>query len=182
MFLSYSRKDSGLVGRIAEALMAAGFLADFDQASHDPHNVSAGISAEDEWWKRLQEMIAAADVTVFLVSPDSAESKVCDEEIAYARALGKRIIAVLARPVDFAKAPPRLAALNVRIDFSEGGPGFEAAFGALTSALEMNVIWHREGRKYLARVQEWDSEGRPKSQLLREGAVDTRTLARHLDQ
>ncbi len=172
VFLSYSRKDSGLVGRIAEALMAAGFLADFDQASHDPHNVSAGISAEDEWWKRLQEMIAAADVMVFLVSPDSAESKVCDEEIAYARALGKRIIAVLARPVDFAKAPPRLAALNVRIDFSEGGPGFEAAFSALTSALEMNVIWHREGRKYLARVQEWDSEGRPRSQLLREGAVE----------
>lgn len=152
--------------------MAAGFLADFDQASHDPHNVSAGISAEDEWWKRLQEMIAAADVMVFLVSPDSAESKVCDEEIAYARALGKRIIAVMARPVDFAKAPPRLAALNVRIDFSESGPGFDAAFGALTSALEMNVIWHREGRKYLARVQEWDTEGRPKSQLLREGAVE----------
>ncbi len=172
VFLSYSRKDSGLVGRIAEALMAAGFLADFDQASHDPHNVSAGISAEDEWWKRLQEMIASADAMVFLVSPDSASSKVCDEEIAYARALGKRIIAVLARPVDFAKAPPRLSALNVRIDFSDGGPGFEAALGALTSALEMNVVWHREARKYLARVQEWDSEGRPKSQLLREGAVE----------
>ena len=172
VFLSYSRKDAALVERMAEALMAAGFLADFDRASHDPHNVSAGISAEDEWWKRLQEMIAAADVMVFLVSPDSAASPVCGEEIAYARALGKRIIAVLARPVDFSKAPPRLSALNVRIDFSEDGKGFDAALGALTSALEMNVIWHREGRKYLARVQEWDSEGRPRSHLLREGAVE----------
>ena len=172
VFLSYSRKDEGLVAQMSGALMAAGFLADYDQASHDPHNVSAGISAEDEWWKRLQEMIAAADVMVFLVSPDSAASAVCGEEIAYARALGKRIIAVLARPVDFAKAPPRLAALNVRIDFSESGPGFEAALGALTSALEMNVVWHREGRKYLARVQEWDAGGRPKSRLLREGAVE----------
>lgn len=172
VFLSYSRKDSGLVGQIAEALMAAGFLADFDQASHDQHNVSAGISAEDEWWQRLQEMIAAADTMVFLVSPDSAASQVCDEEIAYARALGKRIIAVLARPVDFARAPPRLSALNVRIDFSEGGPGFQAALASLTSALETNVVWHRQARKYLARVQEWDSAGRPKSQLLREGAVE----------
>jgi WD40 repeat protein len=172
VFLSYSRRDKDLVARIAEGLMAAGFLPDFDQAAHDPDNVSAGISAEDEWWKRLQEMIAAADVMVFLVSPDSAVSAVCDEEIAYARALGKRIIAVLAREVDFAKAPPRLSALNVRIDFSEGGPGFDAALAGLTRALEMNVGWHREGRKYYARVQEWDVAGRPKSRLLREGAVE----------
>lgn len=172
VFLSYSRKDGDVMGRIADGLQGAGFLADFDKASHDPHNVTAGISAEDEWWKRLQEMIAAADVMVFLVSPDSASSAVCDEEIAYARALGKRIIAVLARPVDFAKAPPRLSALNVRIDFSENGPGFDAALAGLVTALEMNVGWHREGRKYYARVQEWDVAGRPRSRLLREGAVD----------
>ncbi|MBU3921545.1 TIR domain-containing protein [Hyphomonas sp.] len=172
VFLSYSRRDSGLVTRVAEGLGAAGFLADFDQAAHDPHNVTAGISAEDEWWKRLQEMIASADVMVFLVSPDSAQSAVCDEEIAYARALGKRIIAALARPVDFARAPPRLSALNVRIDFSEGGPGFDAGLADLVSALEMNVGWHREGRKYYARVQEWDTAGRTKSRLLREGAVE----------
>ncbi|MBI1399215.1 TIR domain-containing protein [Hyphomonas sp.] len=172
VFLSYSRKDGEVMGRIAEGLQRAGFLADFDKASHDPHNVTAGISAEDEWWKRLQEMIAAADVMAFLVSPDSATSAVCDEEIAYARALGKRIIAVLARPVDFAKAPPRLSALNVRIDFSESGPGFDAALAGLVTALEMNVGWHREGRKYYARVQEWDVAGRPKSRLLREGAVE----------
>jgi WD40 repeat protein len=172
VFLSYSRKDAALVQRVADGLMAAGFLADFDQAAHDPGNVSAGISAEDEWWERLQEMIAAADAMVFLVSPDSAASAVCDEEIAYARALGKRIIAVLARSVDFARAPPRLSALNVRIDFSEDGPGFDAALAGLVAALETNVGWHRDGRKYLIRVQEWDGEGRPKSQLLREGAVE----------
>lgn len=172
VFLSYSRKDAALVQRVAEGLSAAGFFADFDQAAHDPGNVSAGIAAEDEWWKRLQEMIASADVMVFLVSPDSAASAVCDEEIAYARALGKRILAVLARPVDFAKAPPRLSALNVRIDFSEGGPGFDGAMAALVSALSMNVGWHRNGRKYFARVQEWDAGGRPKSRLLREGAVE----------
>lgn len=172
VFLSYSRKDGEVMARVAEGLLAAGFLADFDKASHDPHNVTSGISAEDEWWKRLQEMIAAADVMVFLVSPDSATSQVCDEEIAYARALGKRIIAVLARPVDFAKAPPRLSALNVSIDFTEGGRGFDAAMAGLVSALEMNVGWHREGRKYYARVQEWDTRGRPRSLLLREGAVE----------
>ncbi|HAX42922.1 MAG TPA: hypothetical protein DCY80_10250, partial [Solibacterales bacterium] len=170
VFLSYSRRDKDLVARIAEGLMAAGFLPDFDQAAHDPDNVSAGISAEDEWWKRLQEMIAAADVMVFLVSPDSATSAVCDEEIAYARALGKRIIAVLAREVDFAKAPPRLSALNVRIDFSDGGPGFDAALAGLTRALEMNVGWHRDGRKYYARVQEWDTAGGRGNSPLREGA------------
>ena len=58
-------------------------------------------------------MIAAADIMVFIVSPESAESPVCDREIAHARELGKRIIAILFRPIDFAGAPKLLAALNV---------------------------------------------------------------------
>jgi hypothetical protein len=49
---------------------------------------------------------------VFIVSPDGAASEVCDQEIAYARNLGKRIVPVLLRPIDFAKAPPKLSALN----------------------------------------------------------------------
>ena len=89
VFLSYSRKDGAFTHRLAGALAARGYEPDFDQSSRDPSNVSTGISAEDEWWQRLQDMIAAADAMVFIVSPDSAASRVCDEEIAYARGIGK---------------------------------------------------------------------------------------------
>ena len=157
--------------RLADTLLARGLQPDFDQSTYDPDNIEGGISAEDDWWMRLQEMIAAADVMVFLVSPQSAGSKVCDEEVAYARALGKRIIPILARPTDFAKVPPRLAALNVKIDFSESGRGFDVATDELVNTLERNVHWHREGRKLDQRISEWEIRGRPDSLLMRSGAV-----------
>lgn len=171
VFLSYSRQNEAFMRQIADALKARGFEPDFDQATYDPHQISGGISAEDEWWVRIQEMIAACDVMLFMVSPGSSGSVVCDEEIAYARALGKRIIAVKVQDIDFAKAPPRLAALNVQIDFSESGPGFDAAMDATALALNTDVSWHREGRRLFDRISEWDRKERPNGLLLREGAL-----------
>ena len=104
VFLSYSRKDEAFTPRLAAALEGRGYAPDFDQSARDPANVETGIAAEDEWWQRLKDMIAAADVMVFIVSPDSAASRVCDEEIAYARALGKRIIPILRRPASAGRA------------------------------------------------------------------------------
>jgi hypothetical protein len=116
---------------------------DWDQTTADPDNVSTGIAAENEWWPRLQELIAAADVIVFVVSPDSARSNVCDEEIAYARALGKRVIAILYRSIDFHKAPPRLAALNVKISFVGDAAAYDKSLDQLASALALDVGWIR---------------------------------------
>ncbi|MEM9180301.1 MAG: TIR domain-containing protein [Pseudomonadota bacterium] len=172
VFLSYSRRDTALMLRIAESLRARGFEPDFDQSSHDPDNVSGGISAEDEWWLRLQEMIATCDVMVFLASPASAKSDVCDEELAYARQTGKRIIPVLAAEIDFATAPPRLAALNVKIDATQTGDTFDTTMDALQAALNVNVGWRRDGRRLADRMAEWDRRDRPMSLLLRPGAVE----------
>jgi hypothetical protein len=141
VFLSYSRKDRTFVEWLAAALTARGVVADWDRASADPDNVTTGISAEDEWWERLRRMIAAADVVIFVVSPDAAASKVCDEEIAYARAVGKRTIAVMYRPIDFQTAPPRLAALNIKITFVDAA---DTALEELLRALSVDVAWTRE--------------------------------------
>jgi hypothetical protein len=133
----------------------------------DPSNIESGISAQDEWWQRLQQMIDAADVIVFVVSPDSAASKVCDEEIAYARNLGKRIIPILCRSIDFAKAPGRLAALNVKISFIEdGGATFSTALDRLCAELDVDVGWHRESRRLVQLAVKWGTEGRSADQLM----------------
>lgn len=157
VFISYSRRDAPFVQQLAQALTDNGYLADFDRSQRDPSNVAFGIAAEDEWWPRLQQMIAAADVMVFVVSPDSAASKVCDDEIEYARAVGKRIIAILHRPIDFAAAPKLLAALNVKIDFSEQGrTPWSDALAALRAALDVNVQWVREHTRIGTLALEWD--------------------------
>ena len=101
-------------------------------------------------------MIAASDVVVFVVSPDSAASKVFDEEIAWARGLGKRIIAILRRQIDFAKAPPRLSALNVKIRFTDDSiAALAASLDELSAALDLNVAWYRESRRLTALAVRW---------------------------
>ena len=163
VFLSYSRKDRAFAEWLAAALTERGLVADWDQASVDPDNVTTGISAEDEWWDRLQQMIAAADVVVFIVSPDAAASKVCDEEIAYARAVGKRTIAVMYRPIDFRIAPPRLAALNVKISFVNAA---DAALVELVRALSVDVAWTREATWITQEALRWENSGRAEELLL----------------
>jgi formylglycine-generating enzyme required for sulfatase activity len=178
VFLSYSRNDGIFVHRLAKALAARGYEPDFDQSSFDPANITTGISAEDDWWRRLQDMIAAADVMVFVVSPDSAASKVCDEEIAYARGIGKRVIPILRRPIDFAKAPPRLAALNIKIQFLEDSdPAFDVNLAELCAALDVDVDWHRESRRLAVR---WDQRGRPDDLLVT--TADIRAIGNLLER
>jgi hypothetical protein len=176
VFLSYSRKDGTFVGRLAEALASRGYAPDYDQSPFDPANIESGISAQDDWWQRLQQMLASADVIVFVVSPDSGASKVCDEEIAYARTLGKRIIPILRRPIDFATAPPRLAALNVKINFVDDAEvAFATALQQLCAALDVDVDWYRESRRLTALAARWVSRGRPDDLLLT--AADVRAVS-----
>ncbi len=165
LFISYSRKDGDFVRQLADALTARGYHCNFDQAAYDPDNITTGIAAEDEWWQRIQEMITAADVMVFVVSPFSATSKVCDEEIAFARGLGKRIVAVLRTEIDFLKAPPRLSGLNVKLDFTDDS-GFAASLDELIAVLDLDVLWHRQHNRLITRAVEWDAGNRVQSGLL----------------
>ncbi len=43
----------------------------------------AEIYAFEDWWKRIQALIARADSVVFVLSPDAIASEVCTKEIAY---------------------------------------------------------------------------------------------------
>lgn len=166
VFISYSRADQDFVRRLAASLEERGFAPDWDQTTLDPDNVGAGISAEDEWWGRLQEMIATADTMVFVVSPHSARSQVCDEEIAYARSVGKRVIAIRARPIDFNKAPPRLAGLNAKIAFDGSAGSYDEALDQLTRALLVDVRWMRELARLTVLAERWDASTREADRLL----------------
>jgi hypothetical protein len=173
VLLSYSRNDAPFMRRLAEALANRGYAPDFDQSTRDPANIDTGISAEDEWWPRLKEMIALADAMVFVVSPDSAASPVCDDEIAYARDIGKRIIPVVWREVDFSKLSQRLAALNIgKIDFrDESEAAFAAALDRLAAELDLHVDWHREATRLILLATRWDNGGRSDDLLLTDADV-----------
>jgi WD40 repeat protein len=175
VFLSYSRNDQTFLLRLAEALTEAGFAPDYDQSERDPTNTESGIAAEDEWWPRLQDMIGANDVMVFLVSPVSGKSRVCDWEINCARELGKRIIAVGVRPIDFATAPPLLAGLNVKIRFdAPTADAYDIALAALIMALRHDVGWYRESSRLTQLARRWLARERSPELLL--GSTDVRAV------
>jgi hypothetical protein len=163
-FISYSRKDISFVQRLASELSSNGYLPDFDQSQLDQHNISTGISAEDEWWTRLEEMMAVAEAIVFVVSSSSVASRICDEEIAFARSLGKRVVPVLCETLDLNKLPPRLAALNIKISFVGE---FDRPFQQLAAALETDVTWHREAARIASLAHRWVTKGKPTDQLVR---------------
>ena len=170
-FISYSRNDHITLEKIAGALQKNGIIVDFDLAVGQRANIDGGIAADDDWWQRLQQMIANSDVMVFLVSTNSTKSSVCEEEIAYARAVGKRVIPVLIENLNFGSLPPRLAALNIKLNLSPTGSGFEEVIDELVEVINRDSIWLRQARRYSDRVNEWDANGRPTALLLRNEAV-----------
>jgi WD40 repeat protein len=172
VFLSYSRRDEKFVRQLAAALEPHGYAVDFDQSETDAIGLEFGISAQDRWWLRLKEMIAAADVMVFAISPDSIASRVCDDEIAYANSLGKRIIPVLRRAIDYERAPERVRALNVKLSFeSDDQKRFAHTTERLCAELDLDLDWHRRAARLARLAQQWDADSRPPGQLLRAGAI-----------
>ena len=69
VFVSYSRTDTAFVDELVDGLEYSGF-----EATLDRHSIVEG----EEWKKRLGALIADADTIVFVLSPDSVASQICD--------------------------------------------------------------------------------------------------------
>jgi hypothetical protein len=55
------------------------------------------IEKSEEWWTRIQQLIAEADTVNFVLSTDSAISPICQNEVDFAEGLKKRGIPIVAR-------------------------------------------------------------------------------------
>lgn len=167
VFISYSRKDADFVEELAGSLRERRYLVDFDLGG-DALKIDLGIAPTDQWQARLMDLIAAADAVVFVVSPESAASAVCDWEIEQSQRMGKRLVPVLWRSIDFSRATPRLSALNVAIAFDVD---FSRGLAALIQVIDNDVEWLREQSRLTVLAKRWESSDRPNSQLLRSGEI-----------
>src|SRR6476660_8068090 len=103
VFISYSRDDIDFVDQLVAALEGTGFDPLIDR-----HSIPGG----EDWKEQLRHMIVEADSIVFVLSPRSAASKLCEWEVKEADQLNKRVIPILCVPLGGVSAPPRLADLN----------------------------------------------------------------------
>ena len=160
VFISYSRDDLKLADQLDDALKACGF-----ECLIDRHGISGG----EDWKRRLGNLIREVDTVVFVLSPSSARSEICDWEVEEAARLNKRILPVNCRPLEGVSPPPRLRELNYIFFYEEPkvpGSGFGNGLAKLVTALNTDFDWLREHTRYLQRAMEWDTGGRPANRLL----------------
>ena len=160
VFISYSRKDLDFADQLEAALKTCGFDCVMDLQA---------ISGGEDWKARLGDLIRGADTVVFVLSPDSAASPICDWEVEEAARLAKRILPVICRPLEDVRPPPRFQALNYIFFYPEPtvpGSGFGTGLNRLVDALNTDFEWLRERTRYLQRASEWNEAGRPANRLL----------------
>jgi len=161
VFISYSRDDLDFADQLDAALNACDFECIIDRH---------GISGGEDWKRRLGNLIREADTVVFVLSPTSARSEICEWEVDEATRLGKRILPIIQRPLEGASPPPRLRERNYIFFHADPKAAPSAGFGTglakLVAALNTDFDWLREHTRYLQRATEWDRGGRPANRLL----------------
>ena len=75
VFISYSRRDSEFVSGLNEAL---------EKRDYDVWVDLENIPPTAEWLAEVYSGIEGSNVFVFVISPDSIASKVCQQELAHA--------------------------------------------------------------------------------------------------
>src|SRR5262249_33853524 len=130
IFISYSRKDMAFADRLEAALKVRGFEPLIDRTE---------IHAFEDWWRRIEALIASADTVVFVLSPDAVSSKVALQEVMTAAALNKRFAPIVCRRVEDAAIPEPLRRLNF-IVFDDPA-NFDANADVLADALQTDIIW-----------------------------------------
>ncbi len=145
VFISYSRKDMAFADRLDTALQGRNFEPLIDRTE---------IYAFEDWWARIQSLIAQADTVIFVLSPDSVGSDVCGKEVAFAASLNKRFAPIVFQRVDDKSVPEALSRLN--FIFFDQDALFDASFNRLCDALHANIDWIRKHTEYGEAARRWE--------------------------
>jgi WD40 repeat protein len=156
VFVSYSRRDSQFVGKLAQSIEDRGKQVWVD---------TEGIADAEVFPQAIRTAIEQSDAFLFVITPAAVDSSYCENEVDYARELGKRIVPVLRVAVPDASLPAEIRDRNW-IPFTEQDP-YEPSVERLVRALDRDLEHAREHTRWLVKAIEWDGEGRDKSFLLR---------------
>lgn len=157
VFISYSRKDKEFVHRLNDGLVQSGVQTWVDWE---------GIPLSADWMAEIRTAIEGSDSILFVLSPDSAGSKYCGEELTLAIGNKKKVIPILHRELPSGvELHEKLAATNWV--YMRAEDDFDATLPKLVSAIGTDLVWVRQHTRLLTRAIEWDGCKRNSSYLLR---------------
>lgn len=156
VFISYSRKDKPFVQKLNDALDGAGVQAWVDWE---------GIELASDWMQTITNAIQTHDTFIFVISPDSINSKVCAEELELGLKLNKKLIPVLYRePKKGQQLHEKLAATNWV--YLREQDNFDATIPRLVESIQTDLEWVGMHTQLLNQATEWESRNRNNSFLL----------------
>lgn len=156
VFISYAHEEKEFVRKFHDGLIK--------------ENLDVWVDWQDippaaDWRAEVKHAIEGADAFLFLLSPGSIASKVCNEELEWALKHNKKLISVVIVPlVSGAVMDKRLRVPNWI--YMRPTDVYADAFRVLLEAINTDLEWVRQHTRILTRALEWDSKSRGSSYLL----------------
>lgn len=144
LFVSYSRKDSAAARRVIEALK---------KQNHDIWVDWEDIPPASDWMDQIKRGIEGVDAFLFMLSPDSAASGVCKDEVLHAAKNNKRIIPVVLRMVEPKATIAEISSVNWI--FLREEDKFADGMQKIDFAINVDFKWVEEHNRLQLRALEW---------------------------
>ena len=160
IFISYSRKDIDFAGKIVQALADDG-----PEDKLDTWIDWKSIPKGEDWEQEIYRGIEEADAFLFLISPDSVASEMCNKEIAHAVRNGKRILPIVIRDTDLKIIHPEISKRNW-IFCREGHDDFKKAIEETRKTIHTDYEWLKYHTELQVKALKWEQK-KDNSRLLR---------------
>jgi hypothetical protein len=189
IFISYSRRDSEFVKRLHAGLVAQkrDVWVDFED-----------IPLSADWWEEISNNIESADTFIFVISPDSLGSPICNFELAHAAQLNKRLIPIVRVLGDektmYDTLSKRELDENMKKTLAQRNIGdvarqnwqaisrhnwlffaddsqFDDTFRKLIVVIDTDLEHVRQHTRLLVKAKEWETRGKTPNFLLNSGEI-----------
>jgi WD40 repeat protein len=168
VFISYSRRDLAVADGLVTQLESQNIEVLIDRRD---------LPYGEEWQNELADFIRLSDTVVWLVSPDSVESRWVNWELGEVGRLSKRLIPIRIREIDPASLPESLGKIHLLpadclFDFGQH-------LSVLVDVLNTDTAWLKEATRLADRARQWNLKAKDEGLLLRSGALaDAESWAR----
>jgi WD40 repeat protein len=159
VFLSYADGDREMMEKVARTLRREQLTVWTNLTD---------IQTGTDFQEQINRGIAAADNLVYLISPDSLESKYCQDEIKLALEYHKRILCLIVAPTNLETIPPQLRNLQF-LDLTESTDeaAYHAGMNQLIKQLKEDSNYYHQHKVLLVKALKWQEQNYNPSILLR---------------